>query len=218
VRPRSPSTDTRSTSSFDPARDGFGFKNPSDPQKGRIDTLLYGRGLCFGMAAAALAAFSGLERRWPPPLAGLASTPELIREIRRYHALQFRPQVALRVGWNWTRTRGGRRDHVAGRIRIAGDSDPHILCLGPRAGRGFFGRFALAHAVAPYRLEEDREKLFAFVYDPEYPKDREMKIIFRRGSGGRFERFGYGGFDSREGWGITPVPLSALLPYAGFPE
>ncbi|WP_273844699.1 hypothetical protein [Rubrobacter calidifluminis] len=177
--------------------------------------MLYGRGLCFGMAAASLAAFCGVERRWPRPLSRLSPDPALIGELRRYHLLQFRPRTILRVVWEWMRARGGRPERVAGRIRVAGDPDPHILCLGPRAGRGFFERLALAHAVVPYRLEEVEERLFVYVYDPEFPKDRKRKIVFRRGGGEGFGRFRYGRFDSREGWGIVPLQLSAVLSMPG---
>lgn len=221
MRRLSRSTDTRSTSSacsFDPARDGFGFANPSGSSGGRLGSLLYGRGLCFGMSAASLAAFCGVERRWLRPLSRLSPDPALIGDLRRYHLLQFRPRTVLRVVRGWVRTRGGRPERVAGRIRVAGNPDPHILCFGPRAGRGFFGRLALAHAVVPYRLEEAEGELLVYVYDPEFPKDRKRKIVFRRTGGESFGRFRYGRFDSREGWGIVPLPLSSALTCTLRPE
>jgi hypothetical protein len=51
----------------------------------------------------------------------------------------------------------------------------------------------------PYRVEEER----VYVYDPNYPRDRDRFVKFTYGE------FEYGGFRSREGWRITLVPLSA---------
>ncbi|MDP8951186.1 MAG: hypothetical protein M3N18_02920, partial [Actinomycetota bacterium] len=76
---------TRSTSNvqgFDPARDGFGFRNPVGivPERTgggtflrRFDSFLYGRGLCFGMAAASLLYFA--DRAAGKPCAHLADLP-----------------------------------------------------------------------------------------------------------------------------------------------
>jgi hypothetical protein len=147
------------------------------------------------MAAAALASFAGADERWSPLLAGLPPTPELIRETRRYHARQFRPRVALRIAWDWARASGGRPDRVPQRLRVASESaDPHLICFGPAANSRFLKLLGQAHAVAPYRVEDAGERLRVYVYDPEYPKDRERRIVFRRGSGGRFEQFRYGMF------------------------
>ncbi len=43
-----------------------------------------------------------------------------------------------------------------------------------------------------------------YVYDPNHPRDRERFVRFTHG------KFEYGGFRSREGWGITLVPSNAL--------
>jgi hypothetical protein len=43
-----------------------------------------------------------------------------------------------------------------------------------------------------------------YVYDPNHPRDRERFVRFSHGG------FEYGGFRSREGWGITLVPSNAL--------
>lgn len=66
------------SSNFDLARDGFGFCNPigrvPDRTGGgllrRSDVLVYGKGLCFGMAAAVLLTFSGQTTKLRRPLAG----------------------------------------------------------------------------------------------------------------------------------------------------
>lgn len=69
---------------FDPARDGFGFRNPtgraSDRTGGgrtirRSDAFVYGKGICFGMAAAVLLGFSGEAKGIRPPLADLSLSP-----------------------------------------------------------------------------------------------------------------------------------------------
>jgi hypothetical protein len=54
----------------------------------------------------------------------------------------------------------------------------------------------------PYKVEEGR----VFVYDPNYPRDRERFVEFWRD--GRSVEFAYGRFRSWEGWGITLVPAS----------
>ncbi len=71
-------TDNSKNVKFDPARDCFGFRNPIDRALdrtggGRIlrwfDAFVYGKGLCFGMAAAALLSFTGEAKGLRPPLA-----------------------------------------------------------------------------------------------------------------------------------------------------
>jgi len=49
-----------------------------------------------------------------------------------------------------------------------------------------------------------------YVYDPNYPKDRGRYIIFRRGGSKRVDEFEYEGFGTRQGWGISLFPLSAI--------
>ena len=70
---------------FDPARDGFGFRNPvgTAPRRTgdgallrRFDSFLYGGGLCFGMAAAALV--NHARPNSPYPLALLPPMPDLL--------------------------------------------------------------------------------------------------------------------------------------------
>ncbi len=78
--------------------------------------------------------------------------------------------------------------------------NPHVLCFGPAPNRRFLYCLARAHAVVPYRIEEER----VYVYDPNHPRDRERFVTFTHGE------FEYGGFRSREGWGVTLVPSSAL--------
>jgi hypothetical protein len=55
---------------FDPDRDGFGFRNPTGRASNRTgggrtirhsDGFVFGKGLCFGMTAAVLLSFSGKE-------------------------------------------------------------------------------------------------------------------------------------------------------------
>lgn len=164
------------------------------------------------MAAAALANFAGAGELWPSPLAGLPPAPEVLAEIRAYHALQFRTRVALRVAWDWACSSGGKPDRVLQRMRVASENaDPHVICFGTGANPMFFRRLGRAHAVAPYRVEDAGRRVYVYVYDPEYPKDRERRVVFWRGYGGRYDRFRYGVFDSREGWGIVLVPLSTIL-------
>lgn len=196
---------------FDPARDGFGFRNPvglvPDRTGGgeilrRSDAFVYGKGLCFGMAAAAILAFSGRTiAGLRPPLADLSLTPDLLASLREYQLRQFHPWVVLATAWSWAVSGGGRPDRVLGRLRTVGtSSNPHVLCFGPAPNQRFLYCFARAHAVAPYRVEEGR----VHVYDPNHPRDRERFVEFTHGE------FEYGGFRSREGWGITLVPSRAL--------
>jgi hypothetical protein len=188
---------------FDPARDGFGFRNPiggaSDRTGGgrtirRSDAFVYGKGLCFGMAAAVLLSFSGEAKGIHSPLAGLSLTPDLLAVLREYQLLQFHPQVALATVRDWVPSGGGSPECVLGRLRAAGaGSDPHVLCFGPAPNRRVLHCLARAHAVVPYRVEEER----VYVYDPNYPWDRDRFVKFTHGE------FEYGGFRPREGWGIT---------------
>ncbi len=207
--------DTRSTSetrSFDPARDGFGFHNPVGivPERTgggkllrRFDAFVCGRGLCFGMAAAALLDFADHAEGRRPPLAGLSLTPDLLTVLREYHLRQFHPRAVLATVRDWVASGGGRPDRVLERLRLpATSSNPHILCFGPAPNRRFFSCLARAHAVVPYRVEEGR----VYVYDPNHPRDRGRFVEFRRDGA----EFAYDGFLSREGWGITLVPVSIM--------
>ena len=198
---------------FDPGRDGFGFRNPARtvPEGAgggkllrRLDGFLYGRGLCFGMAVASLRYF--VERGADPghqPLAELPPAPGLLGDLRGLHARQYGPRVVAAVARDWVASNGGRAETLLGRLRLVGESpDPHVLCLGPGlCAKGFFSRLSRAHAVVPYRVEEGR----VYVYDPNYPGDRERFLELRRDRG-----FVYDGFRSREGWGVTLVPLSVV--------
>jgi hypothetical protein len=207
-------TGTRSTSNkrpFDPARDGFGFRNPVGviPTRTgggkllrRFDAFVYGKGLCFGMAAASLLSFTDdrAARANRPPLAELTLTPDLLAALRKYHLRQFRLRTMLATAWDWVTSRGGRPERVLERIRLPGTSpDPHVLCFGPAFNWRFLSCFVRAHAVAPYWVEEGR----VYIYDPNHPGDRERFVEFRRDEAGRCVGFAYGEFRSREGWGIT---------------
>jgi hypothetical protein len=205
-------TDTRSISklrSFDPAGDGFGFRNPVgkiiDRTGGgllrRFDSFAYGKGLCFGMAFASLFYFmdsvAGKSHR---PLSELSLTPGLLTLLCGYQLRQFRPRTIIYVVWLWLASGGGRAGRASGRLRLAGESpDPHILCFGPSFNSRFFYCLARAHAVVPYRSEEGQ----VYVYDPNYPGDRRRAVELRR------EGFAYDGFRSSEGWGLVLLPLSA---------
>lgn len=207
------------TSNFHPARDGFGFRNPvgavpsragGGPLRGVLDAFLYGKGLCFGMVAAAMCNFaddsveSGML-----PLAKLAPTPDLIAILQRYHARQYRPRTVLAAVLDWLRSWGGGPERVVERIRLVGvNDDPHVLCFGPMPNRRFLRCMARAHAVAPYRAEVAGDQRRVYVYDPNHPKDDERCVVFRRDGAGGAVRVSYDGFDSREGWGVSLVALS----------
>ena len=211
--------DTRSTSnvrSFDPALDGFSFRNPVGKVPSRtggkilrrFDSFLYGRGLCFGMAATSLLYFKdrAVDTR-RPPLAELPLTPAVLGTLRKYHARQFWPRAAFAAMWDWLTSGGGRPKRALKRLRLAGTSpNPHVLCFGPALNRRFLSCFLKAHAVVPYRVEEGR----VYVYDPNHPEDRGRYVEFWRDSAGGGVEFAYGGFRSCEGWGITLVPVSAV--------
>lgn len=198
---------------FDPARDGFGFRNPvgwtpnrtgGGPLLRRFYAFAYGKGLCFGMAAAALTSFAGYETRLRPPLAELSLTPGLFAVLREYQLRQFHPRMVYAAVRAWVDSGGGRPGSVLERLRLVGTSpDPHILCFGPALNQNFFACLARAHAVVPYRVEEGR----VYVYDPNYPRDRGRFLHFVWGG----EEFVYDGFRAREGWGVTLVPVSACL-------
>ena len=197
---------------FDPARDGFGFRNPvgKAPKRTgggtllrRLDVFLYGSGLCFGMAAAALASFQ--RPASPYPLAALPLTPNLLGMLRGYHARQARPEVIVAAVLDWLRARGGRPEGLLDRLRLPGEStDPHVLNFGPALNGSFFRCLYRAHAVVPYRIEGGGGERRLYVYDPNRPGDRNRYVSFRGGG------FGYGGFSSGSGWGVTLVPLSAI--------
>ena len=206
--------DTRSICSnkFDPARDGFGFRNPVGgvPNRSggggilrRFDSFVYGKGLCFGLVLASLFYFvdtaTGTRRR---PLSELPPAPGLLAVLRGYQLRQFHPCVVLAVVWAWLTSGGGRPGRAFGRLRLVGERpDPHVLCFGPSFNRRFFYCLARAHAVVPYRVEEGR----VYVYDPNYPRDRGRFVEFRCGE------FVYDEFRSLEGWGGVLLPLSACL-------
>jgi hypothetical protein len=196
---------------FDPARDGFGFRNPAGtaPERTgggtllrRLDAFLYGSGLCFGMAAAALANYQRSTSAYP--LAALPLTPDLLGILRGHHARQLWPKVIAAAVWDWLRARGGRSERVLDRLRLPEESpDPHVLNFGPALNGSFFRCLYGAHAVVPYRVEGSGEERRLYVYDPNYPGDRGRYVSFRGG-------FGYDGFSSGSGWGISLVPLSAI--------
>lgn len=204
---------------FDPARDGFGFRNPvgevaigsgRGPLHRRLGAILYGKGLCFGMVTMALRSFAEQPAdASQPPLSGLPPSPELLGEIRRYHVRQYRPGSVLAAVGDWLRSRGGRPDSVLRRLRLAG-TDPHVICFGPAVNRGFFRCLLRAHAVAPYRMETDDEQTRVYVYDPNHPADSGRYVLFRRDASGRVGSFQYEGFGTRWGWGISLFPLSAI--------
>ncbi len=169
----------------------------------RLDAFLYGSGLCFGMAAAALA--NHARPTSPYALAALHPTPDLLRTIQSYHARQLWPRCVLAAVRDWLRARGGRPEGVLDRLRLPGESpDPHVLCFGPAPNRRFLSCLLGAHAVAPYRVEDAGEERRLYVYDPNYPGDKESYVVFR-GDG-----FEYGGYASSRGWGTTLLPLSAI--------
>ena len=173
----------------------------------RLERLLYGRGLCLGMVVTALV---GYERDGGD-LAGLHPDAGMRDIIRKYHVRQYRLRAVTVTGWNWLRARGGQPGYALKHLRLPDESpDPHILCFGPTLNRRFLRCLARAHAVAPYRVEDRDGEHRVYIYDPNYPKDRERYVTFRRVAGGRSTRFSYGEFDSRTGCGITLLPLSAV--------
>ena len=196
---------------FDPARDGFGFRNPLGEVPHRtgsgtllrpLDSFLYGNGLCFGMAVAALALYeAGTEEA---PVSALRPATELLDLLRGYHARQLRPRVVLVAVRDWLASGGGKLGGLPGRLRLPGEADPHVLNFGPAANRRFFRCLYRAHAVVPYRVDRVGDETRLYVYDPNHPGDRGRSVVFRDGG------FSYAGFRSREGWGITLVPLSAV--------
>jgi hypothetical protein len=153
------------------------------------------------MAAAVLLSFSGEAKGIRPLLADLSLTPDLLAVLREYQLRQFHPRVVLATVRDWVASGGGRSERILGRLRVVGaSSDPHVLCFGPAPNQRFLYCLARAHAVVPYRVEEER----VYVYDPNHPRDRERTVTFAHGE------FEYGGFRSWEGWGITLVPCNAL--------
>ena len=196
---------------FDPARDGLGFRNLVGEVPRRtgpeillrpLDAFLYGNGLCFGMAVATLAWFKAGSGE--ATVSGLRPTPEVLEVLRGYHARQLRPRVVLAAVLDWLAYGGGKPVGLPGRLRLPGEPDPHVLNFGPAANRRFFRCLYRAHAVVPYCVERTGEETRVYVYDPNHPGDRGRFVAFRGGS------FWYAGFRSREGWGITLVPLSAV--------
>ena len=167
-----------------------------------LDSFLYGNGLCFGMAVAALA-WHGAGPGGTP-VSRLSPTPELLETLRGYHARQLRPRVVLAAVRDWFAFGGGKPESLPGRIRLPGEADPHVLNFGPSANRRFFRCLYRAHAVVPYRVDRAAGEARLYVYDPNHPRDRGRYVAFRDGG------FSYAGFRSREGWGITPLPLSAV--------
>ncbi|MDP8952232.1 MAG: hypothetical protein M3N18_08355 [Actinomycetota bacterium] len=167
-----------------------------------LDSLLYGNGLCFGMAVTALALYEAGEG--DTSVSGLWPTPELLDFLRVYHARQLRPRVVLAAAYDWLVSGGGKPEGLPGGLRLPGEMDPHVLNFGPSMNRRFFRCLYRAHAVVPYRVDRAGGEERLYVYDPNHPGDRGRFVAFRDGG------FSYAGFRSREGWGITPVPISAV--------
>ncbi len=128
-------TDNSKNVKFDPARDGFGFRNPIDRTLdrtggGRIlrwfDTFVYGKDLCFGMAATLLLSFTREAKGIRPPLADLSPTPDLLAMLREYQLQQFRPRVVLATVWDWIISGGQSTSSNGlarwGRVRISTSS------------------------------------------------------------------------------------------------
>ena len=156
------------------------------------------------MATAALLRFDRAAGEFWPPLVELPLTSGLLTVLREHHLRQFWPRTVLATVQDWVGSRGGRPDLIFGRLRPLGvSSNPHILCFGPALNRRILYCFARSHAVVPYRVEEGR----VYVYDPNYPRDRDRFVEFWRDEMGM--EFAYDGFRSREGWGITLVPARA---------
>ena len=154
------------------------------------------------MAVAALALYEAGQGE--TPVSELRPTPEVLEALRGYHALQLRPRVVLAAVRDWLASGGGRPRGLVERLRLPGSADPCVLNFGPSVNRRFFHCLYRAHAVMAYRVERGGGEVRLYVYDPNRPRDRERFVTFRDGE------FSYGGFRSREGWGITPVPLSAV--------
>ena len=174
----------------------------------RLDAVVYGKGLCFGMVVAALRDFDGPPNR--SPLAGLEPSFELLDAVRRYHARQYRPRALFAAVGEWLRSSGGRPDGIVDRLRLPGvGRNPCLICFGPAINRSFLRCLARAHAVAPYRIEAAGDERRVFVYDPNYPKDRTRCVLIRGDATGK-TRFSYDGFGTLGGWGISLFPLSAI--------
>ncbi len=154
------------------------------------------------MAAASLLYFEGRATHpHRPPLAELPLSPDLLDALRKCHARQYGSRVTFAAVRDWVCSGGGRPERVLERLRLVGESpNPHLLCFGPALNRRLLSCLARAHAVVPYRIEEGR----VYVYDPNHPRDRGRFVEFRQGGG----EFTYEGFRSREGWGVTLVPVS----------
>ena len=142
-----------------------------------------------------------------PQLAELPLTPDLLNTLRKYHSRQFWPRAVFATVRDWIASEGGRSEYVLERLRLPGaNQDPHILCFGPALNRRFLSCFLGAHAVVPYRVEEGR----VYVYDPNHPGDRGRFVKFWRDNASGSWEFAYSRFRSREGWGITLVPISVV--------
>ncbi len=154
------------------------------------------------MAIAALALYEAGS--WDSPVSALQPTREVLELLRSYHSRQLRPRVVLAAVRDWLGSGGGRPNGLPGRLTLPGGADPCILNFGPAANRQFLRCLHHAHAVVPYRVDRVRRETRLYVYDPNHPGDRRRFVTFRDGE------FSYAGFRSREGWGITPLPLSAV--------
>ncbi|WP_162924696.1 hypothetical protein [Rubrobacter indicoceani] len=197
---------------FDPVRHGFAFRNPlgakpgGESVVGRLAAPFIGRGLCFGMVVAALSGSVGDASRLEP-------TPSLIDHLSRLHLKQFRPPALVAVARYWLRSRGGGPEFAVRRLRVAGSTDPHIVCFGPDMSLNFLKCAGKSHAVAPYRVERSAGEVRVFVYDPNRPQSRDRCIVFDTGRG----TFSYEGFTSERGFGLVLLPLSALGVVSRFP-
>lgn len=174
--------------------------------RNRISSLVYGRGLCFGMVVGALEGYFHDEES-----VGLPPSPDLLERLKRLHISQFRPSVVTEMARLWVRSRGGKGLASPEEIRFPDRSeptcDPHILCFGPALSGldRLFENFRGSHAVVPYRAERRADGTRFYVYDPNYPGHRGRYVTF--GPGGDFT---YGGFSAKGGWGVFPLPFCAV--------
>lgn len=168
----------------------------------RVSSLVYGRGLCFGMAVGALGACLRDEE-----IADLPASPELLGYLRRLHLTQFRPLAVLEMARRWSGARGAKGGVSPDRIQLPDSGEPHILCLGPSLSGSFLNNLGGSHAVVPYRTEVFPGGARVYVYDPNYPGRRDRFVTFGADGG-----FFYGGFSTAGGWGVYPVSLSVVSP------
>jgi len=185
---------------FLPSRHGFRFANrwPSNPLRrfglGALSIPLgdTGRGLCGGMAFAALDRFQRGEDA-PPDIVPPAPGEALFKEIvdRQFDSFGRLFVVPLRF---WLASAGSQSGRDRETVRAAwpairaaiDDGEPPMVGLVRLAGWNPLA-LGLGHQVVAFRYDESATKVEIGIYDPNHPGSDDVVLTLEREPSGAYE-------------------------------